>query len=281
LLKVLRPLDLGPQDGFALDNALALALASVRELLLGAAESILGGPQQGLAPEDTVVGDRDVVGHRLEGAIGLEPGDVACQSRLLIPAQPTAEVEEQPLDVALNQIEGRLDVRADQHRSDAGYEGRKSRDRKTLHPEPESTPVEAEVGGGEEGRERDLLEPSGLIDGLELGTQPRLSAERHIDRLRDRQRLAAGGDGLERGLVGIARQRRGGRRMVRIPPLWRLHDSGWYRTRSIVLGAGLSSWTWLGGRGWPHVRVRRRSNSLAVISARRLTAGNFVRNDPP
>jgi len=301
LLKVLRPLDLGPQDGLALDNAFALEIASVAKLFIGAAERILGGPQQGLALEDAVVGDRDVVGHRLEGAIGLEPGDVACQSRLLVPAQPAAEVEEQPLDVALNQIEGRLDVRADQHRSDAGYEGRKTPDlgRKTLRPKPESTPVEAEAGGGEEGRERDLLEPSGLIDVLELGTQPRLSAERHIDRLRDRQRLAAGGDGLERGLVGIAWKRRGGRRMVRIRPLWRLYDSGWYRTRSIalgaglsswtwlhglgsiVLGAGLSSWTWLGGRGWPHVRVRRRSNSLAVISARRLTAGNFVRNDPP
>ena len=261
LLKVLRPLDLGPQDDLALDDALALALASVRELLLGAAESILGGPPQGLAPEDIVVGDRDLVGHRLEGAIGLEPGDVACQSRLLVPAQPTAEVEEQPLDVALNQIEGRLDVRADQHRSDAGYEGRKSLDldRKTLRPEPESTPVEAEAGGGEEGRERDLLEPSGLIDGLELGTQPRLRAERHIDRLRDRQRLAAGGDGLERGLVGIARKRRGGRRMVRIPPLWRLHDSGWYRTRSIALGAGLEL---LDLVGRPRPASRSRPSSL-------------------
>ena len=50
---------------------------------------------------------------------------------------------------------------------------------------------------------------------------------------------------------------------------------------SITLGAGLSSWTWLGGRGRPHVRVRRRSVPLAFTSARRLTAGNFVRNDPP
>ena len=168
-----------------------------------------------------------------------------------------------------------------------------------MQPEVESTPIETEPGSGEEGRERDLLEPAGLSDGLELGTQPRLRAERHIDRLRDRQRLAAGRNGLKRGLVGIARKRSGGRRMVRIPPLWRLHDSGWYRTRSIALGAGLSSWTWLhglgsialgaglsswtwlGGRGRPHVRVRRRSVPLAFTSARRLTAGNFVRNDPP
>src|SRR5208337_828893 len=237
--------------------------------------------------EDAVVGNRDLVGHRLEGAIGLEPGDVTRQSRLLVPAQPTAEVEEQPLDVALNQIEGRLEVRLDQNRLGAGHHvrSRERRDleRKTMRPEVESTPVEAETGGGEKGRERDLLEPSGLIDGLELGTQPRLRAERHIDLLRDRQRLAAGGDGLERGLVGITRKRRGGRRMVRIRPLWRLYDSGWHRTRSIALGAGLSSWTWLHGLGsialgaglssWTwlggysrlHVRVCRRSVPLTFI----------------
>src|SRR5208337_1876091 len=80
---------------------------------------------------------------------------------------------------------------------------------------------------------------------------------------------------------GIAGKRSGGRRMVQIPPLWRLHDCGWYRTRSIALGAGLSSLTWLGGHSRPHVRVRRRSVPLAFTSARRLTAGNFVRNDPP
>src|SRR5208337_3942044 len=235
--------------------------------------------------EDAVVGNRDLVGHRLEGAIGLEPGDVACQSRLLVPAQPTAKAEEQPLDVALNQIEGRLEVRLDQNRLGAGHHvrSRERRDleRKTMRPEVESTPVEAEPGSGEKGRERDLLQPAGLSDGLELGTQPRLRAEGHINRLRDRQRLAAGGNGLECGLVGIARKRGGGRNMVRIPPLWRLHDCGWHRTRSIALGAGLSSWTWLhglgsialgaglsfwtwlGGRDRLHVRVGRRSVALA------------------
>src|SRR5271166_3820414 len=102
-------------------------------------------------------------------------------------------------------------------------------------PEVESTPVEVEPSSGEEGGERDLLEPSGLSDGLELGTQPRLKAERRINRLRDRQRLAAGRDGLERGLVGIARKSSGGQRIVRVSPLGSLHDCGWHRTRLIAL----------------------------------------------
>ena len=72
LLAHLRLLNLGSQDGFALDDALALALASVREFLVGAAKSVLCGPPQRLAPEDVVVCDRDLVGHRLVGAIGLE-----------------------------------------------------------------------------------------------------------------------------------------------------------------------------------------------------------------
>ena len=122
LLADLRPLDLGPQDDLALDDALALALASVRELLLGAAEGVLGGPPQGLAPEDVVVGDRDLVGHRLVGAIGLEPSDVVGQSCLLVTAQPTAEVEEQPLNFELGQLEGRPEVEADGHGSEAGQE---------------------------------------------------------------------------------------------------------------------------------------------------------------
>ena len=72
LLKVLRPLHLGPQDDLALDHALALVFASILELLIGAAERILGGPPQGLAPEDVVVCDCDLIGHRLVRAFGLK-----------------------------------------------------------------------------------------------------------------------------------------------------------------------------------------------------------------
>ena len=76
LLTVLGGLHLGSQDDLALDDALALALAGIRELLLGATEGVLGRSPQGLAPEDVVVGDCDLVGHRLVGALRLEPGDV-------------------------------------------------------------------------------------------------------------------------------------------------------------------------------------------------------------
>ena len=41
-------------------------------------------------------------------------------SRLLVTAQPAAEVEEQPLDLELGQLEGRPEVEADRHGSKAG-----------------------------------------------------------------------------------------------------------------------------------------------------------------
>ena len=44
------------------------------------------------------------------------------QSCLLVEAQPTAEVEEQPLDLELGQLEGRPEVEADGHGSEAGQE---------------------------------------------------------------------------------------------------------------------------------------------------------------
>ena len=115
-------LHLGPQDELALDDALALAFAGIRQLLLGATEGILGRPPQGLAPEDVVVGDRDLVGHRLVGSLRLEPGDVGRQLCLLVEAQPTAEVEEQPLDLELGQLEGRPEVEAEGDGPDAGQE---------------------------------------------------------------------------------------------------------------------------------------------------------------
>jgi hypothetical protein len=80
---------------------------------------------------------------------------------------------------------------------------------------------------GQECRKSDLLEPAGLVDGFELGTQLRLKAKRHFDGFRECQRLAARGDGVERRLVGIAGESRCGRRSVGIRPPWRLSDGGW------------------------------------------------------
>src|SRR5262249_23476302 len=140
------PLDFGPQDDLAQDDALALALACVVQLLLGATEGVLGGPPQGFGPEDGVIRNRDFVGHRLEGATRLELGDVAGQPRLLVPSQPTAEVEEQPLNLQLGQLEGRPDVKAKRHRPQAGYEVESREtlpdpDRFARHPEGEHTRI--------------------------------------------------------------------------------------------------------------------------------------------
>ena len=83
-------------------------------------------------------------------------------------------------------------------------------------------------GGRQEGRSHDLLAASRLRDALELGAEPRLRAERQLDRLGEGQRFAGRGDGVEGGLVGISRGGdRGRRRPVTIPPGWRPFDGWW------------------------------------------------------
>ena len=94
LLTVLGGLHLGSQDDLALDDTLALAITGIRQLLLGATERVLGRSPEGLAPEDVVISHCDLVGHRLVGALCLEPGDVRRQLGLLVDAQAAAEVEE-------------------------------------------------------------------------------------------------------------------------------------------------------------------------------------------
>ena len=158
----LRQLHLGPQDNLTLDNALALALASVREFLVGATEGVLGGPPQRLAPEDVVVRDRDLVGHRLVGAIGLELSDVVGQSCLLVAAQPAAEVQEQPLNLELGQLESRPDVEADRQGSQTGEEGESRQtlaqpDRFAADSKAKPTHVVIRRDHGQERREHDLL----------------------------------------------------------------------------------------------------------------------------
>ena len=113
LLAGLGPEHLGSQDGFALDDALALQLAGVLELLLGAATGILGRPPEGLAPQDAVIRHGDFVGDRLEGAVGLELGDVEGELRLLEASQAAAEVADQPLHLELGQLVAGRDAQAD------------------------------------------------------------------------------------------------------------------------------------------------------------------------
>ncbi len=145
------------------------------------------------------------------GSLRLETSDVTCQSCLLVEAEPTAEVEEQPLDLELGQLEGRPQVEAEGDGPDAGQEIESGETFRQLdglapHPEPESPRIETAGDDGQERRERDLLLPLGLGDALELSAQSRLSVERQIDRLRECQWLAAGGDRIEGGLVGITRK---------------------------------------------------------------------------
>ena len=234
LLAQLGPLHLGPKDGLALDDALALKFPGVLELLLGATDGVLGGPPQGLGPQDAVIGDGHLIGDRLEGAIGLELGDVDGELRLLETTQPTAEVEEQPLDFELRQLVARPDVEADRHGSRERIEV-ESRggtlpepDRFAPHSEGEATHIVIAGDGGQERRERDLLLASGLGNALELGAEPRLRAERQMDSLGEGQRFAGRGDGVEGGLVGFSRGGdRGRRRPVTIPPGWRPFDGWW------------------------------------------------------
>ncbi len=112
-LKRLGTLDLGPKDHFALDDALPLQFARVSELFLGAAEGILCGAPQGLGPQNMVVGDRDLIGHGLVGAVGLQPRDFSRQARLLVPAETAPEVEEQPLDLQLRELKIRPNVESE------------------------------------------------------------------------------------------------------------------------------------------------------------------------
>ena len=92
----------------------------------------------------------------MERAVGLELRDVARQSRLLMHAQATAEVEEQPLDLEFGQFKGRPNVEADGYGSKAGCE---VESRQTLaewdglasHSEGETTHV---VVAGDDGQER-------------------------------------------------------------------------------------------------------------------------------
>ena len=124
LLAQLGPLHFGSKDGLALDDALALKFPGVLELLLGAADGVLGGPPQGLGPQDAVIGDGHLIGDRLEGTIGLELGDVDGELRLLETTQPTAEVGDEPLDFELGELVAGPDVEAD--REDA--RGRQERE---------------------------------------------------------------------------------------------------------------------------------------------------------
>jgi hypothetical protein len=97
-----------------------------------------------------------------------------------------------------------------------------------LAPYSERITTDVIVAGddGQERRKSDLLEPAGLVDGFELGTQLGLKTKCCIDRFGKSQRLAARGDGVESRLVGIAGESRRGRRSVSIRPSWRLSDGG-------------------------------------------------------
>src|SRR5207244_151077 len=101
---------------------------------------------------------------------------------------PTAEVEEQPLNFELGQLEACPEVEAEGHGSEARYEV-ESRElpqanRLPAHAEAINSRIVIRRNGGQECRGRDLLLPSGLSDALELGTQPRLRAIRQVDCLR-------------------------------------------------------------------------------------------------
>ena len=124
--------------------------------------------------------------------------------------------------------------------------------------------------------------PPGLGDAFELGTQPWLRAIRLIDRLGERQRLAARGDRLEGSLVGISRKRHcGWRRPVPIHLRRRAFESWRQRSGSIVLRAGLGSLTWLRGHGRQHLCIRRRPIAgLQRRLARWPSDLDFGRHDP-
>ena len=133
--------------------------------------------------QDVVVSDRDLVGHRLVGALRLESGDVARKSCLLVEAQPTAEVEEQPLDLQLGQLEGRPEVQADGHGSDARQEVESRepllRAGSGSPPLRGQTPPRRNCPRQSAGTSRTRsVAPPGLGDALELGTQTGLKAER-------------------------------------------------------------------------------------------------------
>ena len=101
-------------------------------------------------------------------------------------------------------------------------------DRLAPHSEAESPCIVIRRDGRQEHRERDLALPLGLGDAFDLGTQPWLRAERQIDRLGERQWLAARGDRVERGLVGVTRKRRRWRwRRSRIRATWGAFDRRW------------------------------------------------------
>ena len=153
-----------------------------------------GGFLQGPRAQNLVVRHRDFIGHGLVGPLALQLSNIDGETSLAIPAQPTAEVADEPLQLQVGQLVPGVDVQPNGYRSQGG----KKREAGRLpHSHAEAAGVQVEAAGRipghghrQERGECDVLSAPGLLDALHVDPQTRLLPESRFDGLGKRKSLS-------------------------------------------------------------------------------------------
>ena len=182
-----RQLDFDPQHLLLLQSSAFGQLLGHLQVVFGPADRVAGGLPQGPCAQDLVVRHRDLIGHRLVGPLALQLSNLDGETGLAIPAQPTAEVTDEPLQLQVGQLVAGVDVQPNGYRS----QGRKEREA-GKRPQRRAVAADVQVEAADrisrhrhrqERSEGDVLAAPGLLDALQVDAQPRLLPERRFDRL--------------------------------------------------------------------------------------------------
>ena len=115
--------DLGAQDLFLLDDPFLGQLSGHVQVVLAATDGLRGDAVQRSGAKQLVIRDRNLVGDRLVGSLGLESGDIDGDVRLAVKAESPSEVADQPLEPQLGQFVTRLTLETNGNRAQQGEDG--------------------------------------------------------------------------------------------------------------------------------------------------------------